>query len=387
MAETVRVLFVSGSPGGGSARSTVELASRLVERGHVSGVLSVTRGPAPVKSLHERAVDASARVAGTPLAAPVAALTARLGRRLLPLPEADGVACWSAHVPENALDALLASFRPDVVVASSLDRPAWRTIRSKVAAAGAASVLYLREESATRHLSDPPAPPDVLVANAAIHAERAAALGHTAVVVPSVVELDRCLVETTRERVLFVNPIAISGVDIAFAVAAALPHVPFTFAESWVLTDAEHDDLAHRAAALPNVELRRPVADPRELYADVRLLFAPYLTNGRPRVVLEAQANGIPVLATDLPGLHEGVGPGGRVLPPDAAVTEWTEALEEMLAPAHYDELVVAARAHARRDDVDPAGLAARFEAVLERACAIASASAAVTPTDGGGRA
>jgi glycosyltransferase involved in cell wall biosynthesis len=86
----------------------------------------------------------------------------------------------------------------------------------------------------------------------------------------------------------------------------------------------------------------------------------------RPRVVLEAQANGIPVLATDLPALRETVGPGGSLVPADAPIAAWVEALGTCFDdPDRYQALVAAARAHAARDEVQPERVVARFEAVL----------------------
>ena len=112
--------------------------------------------------------------------------------------------------------------------------------------------------------------------------------------------------------------------------------------------------------------MRRPrVDDLRLLYGDARVLLVPYRTNGRPRVVLEAQANGIPVLATDLPALTEAVGPGGVAVPEDAGPGEWAERLREMLDPARYDALAAAATAHAARDEVDPDAIVTRFESLV----------------------
>ena len=86
------------------------------------------------------------------------------------------------------------SFGPDVVVASSIGRVAWRRIRAQLASLGIPSVLYMREQSALGHLTISKAPPDLLLANAHTYVERAAALGYPAVMVPSVVSVDRYLV-------------------------------------------------------------------------------------------------------------------------------------------------------------------------------------------------
>jgi glycosyltransferase involved in cell wall biosynthesis len=83
-------------------------------------------------------------------------------------------------------------------------------------------------------------------------------------------------------------------------------------------------------------------------------------------VVLEAQANGIPVLAADQPSLREAVGSGGATVGVDAPVEEWVRALAGLLDPAHYGAVCDAARAYAQRDDARTEVIVARFRAVLD---------------------
>ena len=94
-------------------------------------------------------------------------------------------------VPENAYRTVRARFRPDVVVASSIDRVSWRRLRAQLVAGGIPSVLYLREASGLGHLTRSGAAPDLLLANAASLAEGARAAGYECEVVPSVVETER----------------------------------------------------------------------------------------------------------------------------------------------------------------------------------------------------
>jgi glycosyltransferase involved in cell wall biosynthesis len=362
----VRILFVSGTAIGGSAHSTRELAERLVERGHQVAILFRVDGSGRTRYVHKRAINLVVKLGSSPLARPVDRVAAQLGRRPRRAPGDAGYEVWSTTVPENSLGSLLRDFAPDVVVASSIGRVAWRRIRTELAAQGIPSVLYIREESAFGHLAISQAPPDLLLANAHTYAERAAGLGHPAVVIPSVVTVDRYLVESTRERVLFVNPVPSYGLDAALGLAAARPDVDFAFVEWWTLDDVARAELTACLASLPNVVLRPATTDPARVYADARVLLAPFLLDGRPRVVLEAQANGIPVLASDLPALRETVGPGGRLVPADAPAAAWAAALGELVDdPEDYRRACDAARAHARRDEVDPVAIVARFERAL----------------------
>ena len=362
----MRILFVSGVAIGGSAHSTRELAERLAGHGHDVAILFRVEGER-VRHLHKRAVNLVTKLGDRPGARRVDQVAAMIGRTPKRTAEPVPYQVWESVVPENSLATVLRSFGPDVVVVSSIGRVAWKRIRATLAALGLPSVLYIREEAALGHLSISGAPPDLLLANSHTNAERAAALGTPARMIPSVVTVDRYLVESTRERVLFVNPVPSYGLETALDLAAARPDVQFAFVEWWKLGDEEREVLNERLAAkLPNVVLRPATDDPGAVYADARVLLAPFLLDGRPRVVLEAQSNGVPVLARDLPALRETVGPGGRLVPADASIEAWAAALGELVDdPEGYREACEAARTYANRDEVDPEVVVAKFERAL----------------------
>jgi glycosyltransferase involved in cell wall biosynthesis len=381
----MRILFVSGTAIGGSAHSTRELAERLTARGHDVAILFRVDGDR-VRKLHKRAVNLVTKLGDSGLATRVDRVAALIARKPHRDPESVTYEVWQSVVIENSIRTVLRSFGPDVVVASSLGRVAWKRIRLMLQSLGIPSVLYIREENALGHLSISKAPPDLLLTNAHTYAERAAELGSPAVMIPSVVTVDRYIVTSNRERVLFVNPVPSYGLETALELAAARPDVPFAFVEWWKLDDDERAALNERLVAkLPNVLLRPATDDPGAVYADARLLLAPFLLDGRPRVVLEAQANGIPVLARDLPALRETVGPGGRLVRSEASINEWAAALGELIDdPERYREVCEAARAHAHREEVDPEVIVSRFERALADLVA-GSRDPAIGPVDSSG--
>jgi glycosyltransferase involved in cell wall biosynthesis len=360
----VRVLFVCGTSDGGSARSTEQLAARLHGRGHDVATL-MGRRPRPLP----RQLDGAAC---TGLHAVVARQAGRvervIGRRLSSAARGSGDApypTWQSRFPGPCLPAVSKQHRPNVVVATSLDPRSWRAVQAHLAAAGTPSVLYLRAESTLQQLAAGPLP-DLVLANAQSLADGAAALGIDAVVVPSVVELDRCRVESTRQRVLFVNPIARRGLPVALAMARARPSIPFVIQETAALDRRDRARLRRRLGSLTNVAVRSPVSDPAAVYRDARILLAPYLVSNRPRVVLEAQSNAIPVLAADVPGLRECVPPGGVLVRPGAPLDEWLRALDELWEdPGRYAELAAAARRHSERAEVQPSVVVDLFEDVV----------------------
>jgi glycosyltransferase involved in cell wall biosynthesis len=222
----------------------------------------------------------------------------------------------------------------------------------------------LREQPALGHLTISDAPPDLLLANSQTLTEQARRLGYECTTIPSVVMLDDIRVERPGARVVMVSPTRLHGVEIATAVVAARPDIPFLIQESSLrLTKEEWSALRASVAGLPNVELRPFSPDPRTFYAECRILFAPHQVDNRPRVILEAQFNGIPVLASAWPGIAEAVGRGGVLVPHDAPTGEWVAGLSAIWDDQpRWSQLSAAAHEHARRDEVRPDLVAEQFE-------------------------
>ena len=356
---------------GGAARSTHELAAALHARGHHVATLTTIDEATRTRAAHDRLLDASVRagriaVVGRPLRSAIDVVRTRVGRRRRVDPGRP-YGAWRAAQPEHALGALLATDRFDAVVVNSVDRPAWRQIRARLAAARIPSVYYLRERTTIDHVGPEGVAPDRLLANATGHADAADASGAPgAVVIPSIVDLGASRVESTRERVVFVNPVPLFGLDIALVLAAARPDVPFTFARSWPLDPAAEAELGAAVASLPNVVVADRVDDVRDVYSAARIVLVPYRHPGRPRVVAEAQASAIPVIGSDADGTAEAIGPGGTVVPLDAPIDAWVAALGRLWDDAdEYARVVEATRVWGLRDDVDPERVVARFEATV----------------------
>jgi glycosyltransferase involved in cell wall biosynthesis len=363
----VRLLFVSGTPTGGSALSTRQLAHRLAARGHDVGLLVhrrtrpraglvapprdrrinwITTAPGRVCRALRRAATTQPRGAGT----------------------SEGVEEWTSVAPEQVLPSLCVAWRPCVVIVSSVHRRAWMAIHTSLRRARIPVVFYVRETATFEHVPIAELLPDLTVTNSDAHRRRAEELGVQACTIPSLIEVDQCDEQTTREVALFVNPLPSRGLAVAVALARERPDVHFAFQLSWPLRRRDHRALRSWIRDQPNIELRTPEQQCGRVYRDARVLVLPYQVDQRPRVVLEAQWNGIPVVATDLSAHREAVGSGGLFVAADAPPTEWATAFGALWDDkSHYERVCVSARAYARRDDQDPARIAARFESLMER--------------------
>lgn len=360
----MRILFVSEASDGGSPRSQRELARHLVARGHVLQFLvTEKRPPRATVWFYDQLSDLSVRLQGRAGAELIARVRDSCGQHTHTT-EVEGLPHRIAPLVQNALPAVIRTFRPDVVVANSVERWAWRRIHAVCRAARIPTVLYVREDDSLRHLESG-AVPDLLAANAESLAESLRRQGHACEFVPSVVDLSITRTESARRVALAVNPVTSRGGDIVWKVADRMPDVPFVVQESWPLDEQELADVEAHAAQLPNVEFRRAVPPGPGLYGDTRVLLVPYRVGNRPRVILEAQSNGIPVIVGELPALIEAMGDGGVSVPLES-IDDWVTAIRRMWDDEdHYRALAEAALTHSRRPDVDPDLVTDRFQGLL----------------------
>jgi glycosyltransferase involved in cell wall biosynthesis len=347
----VRILFTSRHylPRiGGLQLSVHQLALRLVERGNEVGLLTTTdayrdpRRPQLAK-LHELRYRGPSVEVDDSFDYPV----------------------WRANVAEPAARAVIDEFAPDVVCAHVGGKATFGFTRGVMKAARAVpNALYFRDVTGVEILTTRPrVQPNMVLTNAQRITDLVAEKGWHAPTIPSIVETDAYRTDSSREVVLFINPRSQrKGVDIAWALAEARPDIPFAFLEAWRFTPEIRAELERRAAELGNVEVRSSVRELDRIYADAKVLFAPY-EDSRPRVVAEAQSNGIPVLGARVPGLIEGVGPGGILVDVDAPTDEWVRALDSLWSDGEaYARYCDAALEHSRRPAMSPAHLAEVFE-------------------------
>jgi glycosyltransferase involved in cell wall biosynthesis len=118
--------------------------------------------------------------------------------------------------------------------------------------------------------------------------------------------------------VTYINPRAEKGLHLFCEFCRLLPAIPFLVVLGWSQSKLSQEEV--RAidflTSLPNVKIIGPVSDMKEVYAKTRILVVPSRwMEAFGRIVLEAQLNGIPVLASNRGNLPFTVGQGGLILP------------------------------------------------------------------------
>ncbi len=336
----LRVLFGSAHPHfpqmyGGAQSSTHELVMRLRAKGHDAAVLAGLTGTGWL-GLRSRILLKLTRdeyVRDDSLGYPVfrAWFAEKVTRRV---------------VKHFGADAVIFQSRLPVPMAKAIDRKKTRTF------------IYLRNVEkedlggSLRGLANLG-----FIANSRFTAERFAETDgvHADVIYP-MIEAEKYRVNSTRQNVTFINPHPYKGVEIALGVAAACPEIPFVFVRGWQLPPDQESRLTAVLAKLPNVTLRPSTNDMRTVYGEARIVLAPsQWQEAFGRIAAEAHVSGIPVLASQVGGLPEAVGPGGIVLDKDAPIEIWANRLRHLWHDTGaYDRASQAARDHAARPEMVP---------------------------------
>jgi glycosyltransferase involved in cell wall biosynthesis len=158
-----------------------------------------------------------------------------------------------------------------------------------------------------------------------------------------------------------INPVAHKGASLVATLIRSLREYPFLLVPGWQPIEVETEGMSN-----VTVLSRQTPATMRQIYAQTKILLVPSQyeeTFGR--VAVEALINGIPVIASNVGGLPEAVGPGGIVIAAYAHLPSWRQAITDLLAcPEHQVELGKQGQMHAQQFDIEHIG--PQFHAILQ---------------------
>ncbi len=337
---------------GGSEVSTHDLALTLAQRGHRPAVLAALKpaGPTWLKNRLLKQLTGKTFPADT--------------RRPYPIFRGYGL----SDKPAGAVAEVVAAFHPDAAIVQ-VGNPA--LLVNTLIDAGIPTVVYFRDAKfLSRGGTFPHHPLLGFAANSAFTAALAKEkLGIDADIIQPLVRASAYATIRIPSYVLFINPVAVKGLDTAVELARHNPDIHFVFQESWPLGSKAFVDLEARCSALPNITLRHATLDMKSVYHGTRLLLMPSrCLEAWGRVVTEAHFSGIPVIASHIGGLPESVGPGGLLIPSDAPDDAWNEALNSLWHnPEEYAALSNRALLYSQRDEIRPDTLANRLLAIIDR--------------------
>jgi glycosyltransferase involved in cell wall biosynthesis len=239
----------------------------------------------------------------------------------------------------DELRVWLAENRPDVVLTFGgllLDVEIHRCAR----AAGAIVAFYLANPSYGRHetfthvdtiLTNSAATAEHYARKLSLHCHNVGTFVDTAPIVAT---------QRDPQFVTFINPLPEKGVTLFLMLVARAareaPDMRFLVVESRGSLQSVLQKLGYPTSLLERVVVLPQQEKMATVYANTRVLLAPsFWFESSGRVLIEANANGIPVLATNRGGIPETLGDAGCLLPiPDrCAVDYWAPLTEHEVQP------------------------------------------------------
>ena len=144
---------------------------------------------------------------------------------------------------------------------------------------------------------------NLIVANSQWVAKSINLPGVPKIVVNPPTEPEKYIVETKEaDRITFINLIDIKGVDIFWKIVKLMPHKKFLA----VIGGYGEQKIPEKIPS--NVEVVKNTSDIKKIYERTRILLVPSKYESWGRVGMEAMVSGIPVIASDTPGLTESLG-------------------------------------------------------------------------------
>ena len=123
--------------------------------------------------------------------------------------------------------------------------------------------------------------------------------------------------KNTREYTTFINPVKEKGVEIAIEIAKKMPKIKFLFVlGGWEESNyMESNKYVKQIKEIPNITIENYQSDISNVYSKTKILLVPSLfeeTFGR--VIIEAQANNIPVIGSCRGNIPSTLGDGGFIV-------------------------------------------------------------------------
>jgi glycosyltransferase involved in cell wall biosynthesis len=183
--------------------------------------------------------------------------------------------------------------------------------------------------------------------------------GREAKVILPFVNLEQYRVKDHQPKyITFINPIPEKGIKIVLEVIRLLPQEKFLIVKGkWVTYNSDRQNsLLKSISHLPNIDVWEHQQDMKKVYSvtDI-LLFPSQYDEAFGRVVLEAQINQIPVVASNTGGIPYSVGRGGVLIEPKDDACAYAEVLKKLrLDRDFYQGLSILALENALRDNFNP---------------------------------
>jgi len=135
-----------------------------------------------------------------------------------------------------------------------------------------------------------------------------------------------------NKYVTFINPVPVKGVSTFLQIVRQMPDIQFLCVEGWPVSDAVKNVINQ----LPNLVFLPKQSTLASIFHRTKLLLVPSIwEEAFGRVILEAQACGVPVIASQRGGIPEAVGQGGILISDYQNPKKWIEEIRKVLSSTH----------------------------------------------------
>ncbi|NET33468.1 MAG: glycosyltransferase family 4 protein [Cyanothece sp. SIO1E1] len=286
-----------------------------------------------------------------------------------------GYPCWRRMIKFSQtrdwlkwLQHHLQTYQPDVVLGHTSPHC---PLLNHAARQGYASFYFARELSSLE-AGVPISDQIHVIANSPFSAAAVASVTckQVGVVLPFVDSDQYRVLERDRRYITFINPVPEKGVEVAIKIAHNLPQAWFLFVKGkWSrYKNSSQEAFIKTAYSLPNVEIWPHQKDMRQVYSMTDILLMPsQFSETFGRVIIEAQANRIPVVAADVGGIPYTLGAGGILVKPKNHTQGYVDALQQLRADdSLYARLSAQAFENSQRPEFKPRYQVQRFIDFIE---------------------
>lgn len=136
------------------------------------------------------------------------------------------------------------------------------------------------------------------------------------------------------KNILFFNPIYTKGIDIIIELAKIFPKEIFEIYETWGRINKR---LKNKIEILPNIQIKKNTLNSKILYSNAKIFLMPsQCDEGFGRGIVEANVNGIPIIASNVGGINEATGKNQMLINQYNNIDFWVDALRKLLEDRNF---------------------------------------------------
>ena len=278
--------------------------------------------------------------------------------------EIDGI--HVTRTDRNALERKVARYinvlKPDVVITTLIDPTLTRTALRAGRESGAINIYYeqfynsiVKEYRNVMSLTEDKAVPwgkeilgqcDLVYSNSAfVQQAMEKHQGFSSKILHPYIDFDEAKIDESKhgkwdpQYITMINPDPGKGGLTMLYVAKKL--ATYKFLTVKISQRADYRALLSGAPSIPNLDVWEFQKDPRKIYQKTKLLILPTVVDETfGRVILEAQRNGIPVIARDVGGVKDTMGDGGILIDKHEDDDVWCDTIIKVMENQElYDDL------------------------------------------------